>query len=256
MMFTIQQYTEVFHLLFLRHLENKLPKHLYALKGGCNLRFFFKSIRYSEDIDLDIKTVAKDTLRTQITKLLKSSLFSQTLHSKGIEISHLSFAKQTDTTQRWKLQLRVSGHTAYLPTKIEFSRRNMEGKTLFESIDTELIRTYQLYPILVNHYAIETAFFQKIEALIHRTETQARDIFDLKLLLDQGDKPRSLPQKLKIKIDQAIENITTVNFAGFKGQVVAYLLVDYQNHYRSPKVWNEIQNAVVHMLKEFKNEVD
>jgi predicted nucleotidyltransferase component of viral defense system len=51
---TIQSNIELFHLLFLRQIEGKLDKKLYALKGGCNLRFFFKSIRYSEDIDFDI----------------------------------------------------------------------------------------------------------------------------------------------------------------------------------------------------------
>ena len=29
-----------------------VDKSLFALKGGCNLRFFLKSIRYSENIDL------------------------------------------------------------------------------------------------------------------------------------------------------------------------------------------------------------
>ena len=39
------EYIERFHLLFLAQLGQKLDKRFYALKGGCNLRFFFKSIR-------------------------------------------------------------------------------------------------------------------------------------------------------------------------------------------------------------------
>ncbi len=50
------QYVELFHLLFLDQLGRKLDKSFYALKGGCNLRFFMKSIRYSEDVDIDIRT--------------------------------------------------------------------------------------------------------------------------------------------------------------------------------------------------------
>ena len=68
-MFSVKEYIEIFHLIFLRHLENKLDKTLYSLKGGCNLRFFFKSIRYSEDIDFDIQNINKETLRTKINKL-------------------------------------------------------------------------------------------------------------------------------------------------------------------------------------------
>ena len=57
-----QKSVELFHLLFLRHVSEKLEKGLYAIKGGCNLRFFFKSIRYSEDMDLDVRTVARGNL--------------------------------------------------------------------------------------------------------------------------------------------------------------------------------------------------
>lgn len=248
-MYTPRQYTEIFHLLFLRHLENKLAKNLYALKGGCNLRFFFKSIRYSEDIDFDVNTVSKETLRSKVTKLLKSPPFEQMLHLKGMEIAHLSEAKQTETTQRWKLHLHVPGFTFPLPMKIEFSRRKAAGKTLFEPIDADLIRSYQLYPILANHYALDAAFSQKIEAILQRTETQARDIFDIKLLLDQGAMPETSLKKIKTKINRVIENINSVGFSEFKSQVIAYLMIDYQNYYDSKKSWNDIQSKVIDVLK-------
>ena len=54
--YTTIQYVELFHLLFLDQLGRKLDKRFYALKGGCNLSFFMKSIRYSEDMDIDIRT--------------------------------------------------------------------------------------------------------------------------------------------------------------------------------------------------------
>lgn len=47
-------------------------KGLIALKGGCNLRFFFGSVRYSEDMDLDVVVIAKETLKNQVDRLLKS----------------------------------------------------------------------------------------------------------------------------------------------------------------------------------------
>lgn len=56
-----KQTVELFHLLFLQQLGTRLEKKLYALKGGCNLRFFFRSVRYSEDLDLDVQIVAKET---------------------------------------------------------------------------------------------------------------------------------------------------------------------------------------------------
>jgi predicted nucleotidyltransferase component of viral defense system len=248
-MFTPKQYVEIFHLLFIRHLEGKLDKNLYALKGGCNLRFFFKSIRYSEDIDFDVRTIAKETLRQKINKSFDSIAFQTTLRCKGIEILRISEAKQTETTQRWKLSLRVGDLTMPLPTKIEFSRRGMTENFLFEPVDGELIRAYQLYPVLTNHYLLEAAFNQKIDALINRAETQARDIFDLKLLLDFGVKPRCLHEELRKKIEVAIANVMSIGFQEFKGHVVAYLLAEYQAYYDDPKIWSNMQSEVIAMLE-------
>src|SRR5579864_975678 len=97
---------ELFHLLFLRQLEEKLDKKLYALKGGCNLRFFFKSIRYSEDIDFDVAIISKGTLENKVSKILDGVVFKRILQGKGLEIAQFNPAKQTETTQRWKIQLR------------------------------------------------------------------------------------------------------------------------------------------------------
>ena len=247
---TPQKSVELFHLLFLRQLNERLDKSLYALKGGCNLRFFFKSIRYSEDIDLDVKTVAKETLRSKVYKLLDNPAFHQTLSSHGIELHQISEAKQTDTTQRWKLGLKCSGISMLIPTKIEFSRRKFDEKTEFEAIDPELIHTYRLYPILVNHYLQETAFIQKVDALIHRSETQARDIFDLELLMNRGVQPQHLPEALRKDLPLAVENALKIDFPAFKAQVVAYLMEEYQQHYNSPQVWAHLQTKVAAMLRE------
>jgi predicted nucleotidyltransferase component of viral defense system len=247
-----QKFIECFHLLFLRHMNERLDKGLYALKGGCNLRFFFKSIRYSEDLDIDVKTIAKETLRNKINKLLESQSFQHDLLSRDMEIDTSVEAKQTDTTQRWKLGLKLANTSIPLPTKIEFSRRKMDDPFTFEPIDPELIHRYQLYPILVNHYTQEAAFCQKVDALIHRTEVQARDVFDIQLLLNRGVKSSCLPDLLREKLEIGIENALTINFSAFKAQVVAYLMDEYQDYYNSLQIWTEIQTKVTSSLEEAK----
>ncbi|HPK68679.1 MAG TPA: hypothetical protein PKY11_02195, partial [Kiritimatiellia bacterium] len=58
-----QATVELFHLILLDLLGRKTDRKLYALKGGCNLRFFLKSIRYSEDMDIDVGPgLSKDKL--------------------------------------------------------------------------------------------------------------------------------------------------------------------------------------------------
>ena len=45
-----RQVVELFHLVFVRALFSNLPdKTLIAIKGGINLRFYFQSVRFSED---------------------------------------------------------------------------------------------------------------------------------------------------------------------------------------------------------------
>lgn len=88
---------EIFHLLFLRAFGARVDKALFALKGGCNLRFFLKSIRYSEDMDLDIQTMSVGTLRNNVSRLLDAASFAQALRAHGIEIVRTSLPKQTNT---------------------------------------------------------------------------------------------------------------------------------------------------------------
>ena len=253
-MANLQKSVELFHLLFLRHMSDKLEKGLYAVKGGCNLRFFFKSIRYSEDLDIDVKTIAKETLRNKINRLWISPAFQQALSTQGIEIEKFSEPKQTETTQRWKISIRLANTPMPIPTKIEFSRRQMDEPCVFEPIDPEVIRRYQLYPILINHYTKEAAFCQKVNALIHRTEVQARDLFDLHLLLERGVIPQCLSPTLSTQLDKAIENALSIDFSAFKAQVVAYLMDEYQDYYNSPEIWSAMQNKVISILAEVKTQ--
>jgi hypothetical protein len=120
-----RQAIEVFHLLFLRAFGARVDKTLFALKGGCNLRFFLKSIRYSEDMDLDIHTMAVGTLQNNVNRLLDTPAFAQALRAQGLELVRTAQPKQTGTTQRWKLGLRIRESGTEIPTKIEFSRRGL-----------------------------------------------------------------------------------------------------------------------------------
>src|SRR5262245_61830738 len=140
---------EFFHLVFLRALVGKgQDKSLFAVKGGCNLRFYFGSVRYSEDIDLDVTVVAKGTLRNKVDRLLGSPLVTAPLKTRGLEVTEVSAPKQTETTQRWKVGLKVGGRSLALRTKIEFSRRGTVDGTSFEVVPAEVLRPYGLTPFL------------------------------------------------------------------------------------------------------------
>lgn len=238
---------EKFHLLFLAQLGAQIDKKLYALKGGCNLRFFWKSIRYSQDLDFDAHTIARETLRKKVNLILGASGFRRILRSSKLELTRISQAKQTDTTQRWKVHLGFESHPAALPTSIEFSRRHFDEGVTFGLVDPEVAMIHDLRPILVSHYGLETAFSQKIDALAGRTQTQARDVFDLGFLAERGGSALKI-RKDKKELTAACQNAMSVSFDQFKSQVVAYLPAEYQSHYGTRKVWESLQKNIVKTL--------
>ncbi|HPF99052.1 MAG TPA: nucleotidyl transferase AbiEii/AbiGii toxin family protein [Kiritimatiellia bacterium] len=245
---TDRQHVELFHLLFLVQLGQKLDKKRFALKGGCNLRFFLRSPRYSEDMDLDVRMEPVDMLREKVSGILKSTPFRQILQTRGIEIEHFTESKQTDTTQRWKLGLLVPGIELPLPTKVEFSRRGFDESALFESVDRDLVQRYALPPLMTNHYPATTACRQKIEALVSRSVTQARDVFDLHLLLASGADMAAVHQMEAVMREDAQAKAMSITFDQFKGQVLAYLAPEWQAQYGSAEVWDGLVLGVVEAL--------
>src|SRR5579871_1037177 len=132
-----RQCVELFHLLFLSQLGRKIDKKLFAVKGGCNMRFYFNSIRYSEDMDIDIQTINKDTLYKNVNQILSSTPFKYILQTYDMEVLNFSAPKQTPTTQRWKISLKSPASTLPLHTKIEFSRRKLSDDVIFEAINPQ-----------------------------------------------------------------------------------------------------------------------
>jgi predicted nucleotidyltransferase component of viral defense system len=248
-MWTERQAIEIFHLLFLRNFSARVDKALFALKGGSNLRFYHRSIRYSEDIDLDIRTMAQGTLRSNVEAVLGAASFRQVLRAQQLEVAEVSAAKQTQTTQRWKVQLRQLTPAATFPTKIEFSRRALDEGVELAAVEPELIRRYRLYPVLVQHYGAAAAFAQKISALALRTETQARDIFDLKLLADAGAASAPLRKAQLGQLPTAIDNAMSIGFEDFVGQVVAFLEPEHQADFGKRASWETLQEQVVDTLR-------
>lgn len=246
----IQSEIELFHLLFLRHLGEVVDRNFFILKGGCNLRFFMKSIRYSEDIDLDVKITAVETLRKNVRKALLSPSLLHTLQSRGLRVANITEPKQTGTTQRWKIELhRINSETS-IPTKIEFSRRKTAPvDSLLEPVDPEIIHRHRLYPILIQHYSGIEAFAQKLDALCSRQAIQTRDLFDLHLLLGQGIQPTLPPAFKKSGWQQTMESIQVLRQEDFLGQVVAYLDPHYAEYYSSPVAWDTIKVDVTEALK-------
>jgi hypothetical protein len=79
------QIRELFHLEFLRWFSRRIKPEFYAVKGGTNLRFFFQSFRYSEDMDIDIQRVPIEILQTVVLDTLGARPFVENLRGFGIQ---------------------------------------------------------------------------------------------------------------------------------------------------------------------------
>jgi hypothetical protein len=151
------------------------------------------------------------------------------------------------------LLLGVAGSDIPLPTKIEFSRRGVCAGSVFENIDPDVIGAYRLSPIMANHYDSDAAFKQKLGALATRATTQARDIFDLNLLLTSGGVDTTIGDEgLTNLLDQAKANAMGIKFSDFKSKVLSYLPPDMQAQYDSESVWDDIVLRVTEVLEKHR----
>ncbi len=245
---------EILHFCFLEHLLKISDPKIYILKGGVNLRFFFNSPRYSEDMDIDVIAGSVSTLKKNGYKILNDNGFKRKLETFGIEeiiINDPNKAKHTETTQRFKLNIITSSGES-LPTKIEFSRRRKTQdfyKYNFDRISTEIAHRHNRLSFLCQHYSGSTAIIQKIEALSGRSQTQSRDVFDVFILTLGGhDKGLDLGKVDHKLIAKSKEAVLSLSYKDFQGQVLEYLDDEVSKLYSGLQNWNEIQEKVAGML--------
>jgi len=233
-------------------MEARLNRATWVVKGGVNLRAWFGSRRYSEDLDLDAVGVAPHVLRERFDKILLGRPLEDVLTSQGLEVVRISKPKQTDTTQRWKLEVRAAGVSVPLHTKVEFSRRGTRDEEyLLEPARSDIVRPYGIPVPTVNHYTARSAVRQKIQALASRSETQARDVWDLDLLLRTTDAdPRPLSDNVRDALPAAIARVVALEYDVFKAQVVPYLSDEDQAMYGTQDAWDRMRELVIERVEE------
>ena len=248
-MISDRQAVELFHLHFVRLLCSGPSKGSFAIRGGCNLRFFFESVRYSEDMDLDVAGLPVHALKEKVSAVLSGPALSLALRSRGITMTSVGAPKQTETTQRWKIGLSAEGHAVPLHTRIEFSRRPTMEESKVEPIAASILAAYQLMPFLAPHYPLPAALRQKVGALAGRGVVQARDVFDLAVLFARSAGNVEALRPIRPVLPKAIERAMDVSYDDFKSQVVSYLQPEHADTYGSREAWDALQVQVVDVLE-------
>jgi predicted nucleotidyltransferase component of viral defense system len=228
-------------------LPTRLERSRYVLKGGANLRYFFASRRYSEDIDIDLIEPVPWSFETQVDKVMRSPALRDLLAVGGLALAEHAGQKQTDTTHRWRVAIDVPGAASPIRSKVEFSNRGAGEDFELAFLPDEIVTPYALRPPSVQHYGIVEATEQKVSALAGRSQTEVRDVFDLELLLRrQPLAPGSIEPDL---LDTAIDRIFEQDYDAFRDKVLAYLEPGAAELISTPAAWEEIQTFVASRLE-------
>lgn len=241
------QAIELFHIAFLDMLARRVDQGRCFLKGGANLRYFFGSVRYSEDIDLDVEGVPYWRLGEKVGGLLESTQIRLLLGVKDLLIDDVSHAKDTETTQRWKIGIKAPGHSEPIRTKVEFSYRPAQGEYRLDRIPPDIVAPYALRPPTVQHYVGQTPTEQKVRALAGRSETQARDVFDLELLFRRDDLPAGLVEGEIL--EQAVDRALELDYDSYRGQVLPFLEPEAVELFGNVDDWERMQAFVAEKLE-------
>lgn len=251
MTYTSRQQREIFHFLFLERLLKIADPRLFVLKGGVNLRFFFNSPRYSEDMDLDVLGGSVTTLKKNGYRILEDPSFARSLATFGVTaliINDPTKAKHSTTTQRFRARLVTTSGDVY-PTRVEFSRRGSEHEYVTETIDPGIARPYRRLAFACQHYTAQSAALQKVNALAHRSEIQVRDAFDLYVLWLGGHLTSRVTSSMAQAVRRrAIENLLVFSYADYQGQVLDYLEPEQMERFGPERVWNEICETLLREL--------
>ncbi len=245
---------EAFHLTFLRAFTSSVPAEYLSIKGGGNLRLFFWSDRYSEDLDLDVCEVPVHQIRDKVMSILESGGLNATVSTYGIarvRPPDLSKAKQTETVQRFKVHLETTSGED-LPTKIKLSRRGMDEPIRVEPVRPEVLGAYRMPSLILPHYTADAAARQKVRALIGRPVPQARDVFDLHILSTQPEL-RELDLRSAFSRDEleaALTNTYSVEYEQFRDTVVSFFGPHNQERYASRVLWDQIRLVTISLIEQ------
>lgn len=160
-----------------------------ALKGGFAMRVMAGSTRYTKDIDLAASPAfPARAVQSCICKAVGD------LRNSGL-VSNLSLTapKQTDTTQRWKIQGTVGSQEIHLT--VEVSRRDRIDASDLKTANYQPMPGSGLGSVAVACVSLPSLAAAKVDCLANPVREAPRDIYDLFLLIKMDVVPS--PDALK-----------------------------------------------------------
>ena len=244
---------ESFHLAFLQALATRASLTAWALKGGGNLRFFYGSERFSEDVDLDTFDIEPWVFQDRVDQTLASDLLKRTLGILGSRVDYANPKERSETKSKWVVGLRHPSETEPVYTQIEVSHREYPYRNFVkvEPITDAAVRPYAaaLRRPTFGHYLPRAAIAQKIDALWGRDVRQPRDVFDLDLLFRIAPDAVSRGDVDEAGLRAAITRVFEVGYDEYRAKVLSFIEPDTLPLYESIEVWEGMQVTVAAHLE-------
>lgn len=154
-----------------------------ALKGGLAMRALTGSARYTKDIDL---MAPPDVPLARVRKRIIDAV--RDLEATGVVRSlKLTAPKQTDTTQRWKIEGHVGGTVMHLT--IEVSRRAPLPEGHVVAATWRVPPDAGVGPVMIESIDLPALAAAKVACLGSGMREAPRDLWDLAVLIDLGVEP-------------------------------------------------------------------
>ena len=249
---------EAVHIFLLQRLKGLGERGKVVVKGGVNLRLFFGSVRYSEDIDLDGDPSASVVIKDAICGMFEDRAAIQGLRKLGIRGLDPGVGpnKDTDTTYRFKFGVMTGGDVRY-PTKVEVSFRDRydEDEVLTSQPNPDVVRPYlgENFSLVLSHYGRNGAVRQKVLALAGRQFVQARDVFDLNVLAPGGKAPEAV-RFLACGVEDDIlqrahDRALAISYDEYRGQVIEFLPESVRADHELNTVWDEMRLSATTLIE-------
>ena len=249
-----RQAREAFHLILLDELGGRLSHEHWVLKGGVNLRAFFQSIRFSEDIDIDAVLLKRQAIRKHLREILKSETFLRRIRSVGIQnllVGDKEISKDSETTLRFNRGVIVGGVPHSTTVEVSFRVPDARDRSETAAVDSSFCETYLGLGTSVQapHYVRLSALAQKLDALANRAAVQARDVFDIcwltRVALDRDDRQWVAMRLGADLLQKARERAMEIEYQEYRDTVLDYLDPAESASYAGEDAWIEQQLRVV-----------
>jgi hypothetical protein len=153
------------------------------------------------------------------------------------------------TTKRWMLKLAREGMPD-ATTKVEFSNRGETSDPVLEQADADLARKLGGIAVRLSHYPPSVAISQKVGALLDRSQTEPRDVFDLDHLFRQYPDAIGQAGLDPVRVRRAASVAEDIEYDRYQDLVEPYLDEDIVDLYSGEQAWLDMRVRVVTSLRE------